>query len=229
MNDSQRRKIDKMDREEAFFTENAADFDGNLQVAKYTPLIATEKSKILAFDAQQTSGFDDKRQAQEIYDARRDELIDLLDVFVLAADIVDDDIEGTAAKFRKPYPRTDQNLIAKATSFNADAAPIRAEMLAAGLPSDAIARLLTVRDAFQQAALVHDTAEEKHAEATGGMNDSFRKMMEYSTKRGKNVQMKYRSNPAKLAAWLVASHLDRAPKRGGGNNGNNNEGGEIPT
>jgi len=34
MNDSQRRKIDKIDREEAFFTTNAADFAGNLQVDK---------------------------------------------------------------------------------------------------------------------------------------------------------------------------------------------------
>jgi len=155
-------------------------------------------------------------------------LIDLIDLFVLAADIVDDDIEGTAAKFRKPYPRTDQNLIAKATSFNADAEPIKSAMFAAGLPTDAIARLLTVRDAFQQAALVHDTAEEKHAEATGGMTDSFRKMMDYSTRRGKNVLMKYRNNPAKLAAWLVASHLDRAPKKSGGDNGGNNNEGGVP-
>jgi hypothetical protein len=213
MNDSQRRKINKIDREEVFFSENAADFAGNLQVEKYTPLIAAEKAKILAFDAQQTSGFDDKRQAQAIYDARRDELIELLDLFVMAADIVADDIEGTAQKFRRPYPRTDQNLIAKATSFQTDATAIKNELVTAGLPSDAIGRLLPLKDAFQQAALAHNSAEEHHAEATGGMAEAFRKMMEYSSKRGKNVKLKYVNNAAKFAGWTTASHLDRPPRR----------------
>lgn len=213
MNDAQRRKIDKVDREEVFFTENAADFSGNALVDKYTPLINTEKAKILAFDALQTSGYDDRRQAQEIYENRRDELIDIIDQYVLAADIVDDEIEGTAAKFRKPYPRTDQNLIAKATSFAADALPIRAELIEAGLPAELFTEITAVRDAFQQAALVHDAAEEKHAEGTGGMSASFRLIMDYSRKRAKAVKMKYRNNPAKMASWTVASHLDRAPKR----------------
>ena len=213
MNDSQRRRMDKIDREEAFFIENAADFTGNAKAQQYTDSINAEKTKILDFDAQQTSGFDDRRQAQEIYDARRDELIDSLEQIVLAAAVVDDDLEGTAVKFRNPYPRTDQNLIAKATSFIADAAPIQTELKNAGLPPEVLSGLPARRDAFQQAGIVRDAAEEKHAEATGGMADSFRKMMNYSEKRGKIVLLKYRNNPAKLAAFMVASHLDRAPRR----------------
>ncbi len=38
-------------------------------------------------------------------------------------------------------------------------------------------------------------------------------MMDYMRSRDKRVRMKFRSNPAKLAAWEIASHLDRAPKR----------------
>jgi hypothetical protein len=226
MNDAQRRKMDKIDREEAFMTDNAADFPSGSHADKWTQLINPEKAKILQFDAAQTSGFDDKRQAQEIYETRRDELVDLLEEFVLAADIVDDDIEGTAAKFKMPRPRTDQNLIAKATSFHADSDTIKTELEEAGLRAGGRGQLITIRDAFQQAALAHDSAEEHHAEATGGMNDSFRKLMQYSRRRDKSVRMKYRNNPAKLAAWTVASHLDRAPKRkkkDDENDGDNNE------
>ncbi|HQU83269.1 MAG TPA: hypothetical protein PKY59_09105 [Pyrinomonadaceae bacterium] len=213
MNDAFRRKMDKIDREEVFFNENGADFSSIAKVADLTVLINAEKAKILAFDAQQTSGFDNKRQAQEIYENRRDDLIDILEQYVLAAGIVDDDIEGTEEKFKMPRPRTDQNLIAKATSFAADALSIRGELIAAGLPAELLTEILVARDAFQQAALAHDAAEEKHAEGTGGMIDSFRKIMEYSRKRGKAVKLKYRANAAKLASWQVASHLDRAPKR----------------
>lgn len=213
MHDSQRRKMDKIDREEAFFTENAADFPANSHGDKMTQLINAEKTKILQFDAAQTSGFDNQRQAQEIYENRRDELVDLLEEFVLAAAIVDDDIEGTAAKFKMPRPRNDQSLIAKAASFHADSADIEAELTAAGLTANARTTLLDLKAEFQQAALAHDTAEEKHAEASGGMTESFRKIMEYSRSRDKSVRLKYRDNAAKLAAWTVASHLERAPKK----------------
>ena len=216
MNDSQRRKADKRDGEDVFMKENAADFPKDSPADKFTKLINAEYDKILAFDAQKTSGIDDRRQAQEIYENRRDELVDLLELFVLAADIVDDDIEGTAAKFKMPRPRTDRSLIAKATSFNADSANIETALIAAELPADGRARLLTIRDAFQQAAAAHDAAKESSGEATGGMSDSFRKMMDLMRRRAKSVQMKYRNNPAKLAAWTVASHLDRAPKGKGG-------------
>lgn len=212
MNDSQRKKTDKLDREDAFMIDNTADFPAPTKAAAQTTEINAERTKVLAFDAKQTSGFDDKRQAQAIYDDNRDELIDLIDKHVLAGKIVDDDIPGTAEKYKKAYPRTDQNLIAKATSFHTDGEAIKEALAEAGFTTEDRARLITVRDAFQQAALARDTSEEHHAEASGGMNASFKKMMDLSRRRDKNVRMKYRDNPAKLAAWTVASHLDRAPK-----------------
>ncbi len=134
---------------------------------------------------------------------------------MLAADIVDDDIEGTAAKFKMPRPRNDRSLIAKATSFNADSAGIEAELVEAGIGANGRARLLTARDGFQQAAADHDAAEVSSGEESGGMSDSFRKLMDLMRRRAKSVQMKYRRNPAKTAAWTVASHLDRAPQSKG--------------
>lgn len=213
MNDSQLRKQDKLNREDAFIIDNAADFPANSPVDKLTGQINTLRQKILDYDAAQDSGFGDKRQSQAIYEERRDQLIDLLDEFALAAAIVDDDIEGTATKFKNSYPRSDQKIIARATSFNADSAGIEDELTEAGLDAGSRARLLTLRDEFQQAAAAHDTAEGQQAEATGGMNDSFRQAMALSNRRDKRVRMKYRSNPAMLAAWTVASHLDRAPKK----------------
>jgi hypothetical protein len=212
MNDSQDRKMDKIDREEAFFTESAADFPASSRGGQLTALINAEKAKILQFDAAQTSGFDDKRQAQEIYENRRDELVDLLETFVLAAAIVDDDFEGTAAKFKMPHPRSDQKLIAKAASFYADSADIEAE-LTAELPANARDRLHNLSISFQQAALANDTAQQSHAGASSGMADSFRKIMDLSRRRDKSVKLKYRDNAAKLGAWTVASHLERAPQK----------------
>lgn len=216
MNDSLLRKNDKLGREDAFVVDNAADFPKDSPVDKLSKQINIERAKALDFDAAQTSGFGDQRQAQEIYETRRDGLIDLLDEFVLAAAIVDDDIEGTAAKFKNSYPRGDQKIIARAASFYNDSVNISSELTEAGLRSGGRDQLLTLHDEFQQAAAAHDTAEERHGEATGGMNAAFRQAMELSSRRDKRIRLKYRQNPAKLAAWEIASHLDRAPKGKGG-------------
>jgi len=213
LNDVQRRKSGKLDREDVFITENSADFPVGSPVAVLTTQINAERAKIEQYAAEKESGYGDRRQAQEIYDTRRDELVDLLDLFQLAAEIIEDDIEGTAAKFKNRYPRTDQILIARATSFHNDSEPIKEQFAEAGATAEKRARLLAARDEFQQAAGAHDAGEERHAEATGGLNDSFKKAMELSSRRDKRVKMKYRNNAAKLAAWKVASHLERAPIR----------------
>lgn len=213
MNRSQVRKNDKLDREDVFIIDNTADFPAGSPVDLLTKEINVERAKILDFDANQASGFADKRSAQEIYEDRRDKLVDLLDKFELAAEIVEDEVEGTAAKFKNRYPRTDQRLIARATAFHADSEGIKDKMNDAGATADDRAALLTVRDEFQQAAAAHDAGQGHHAEATGGLNASFRTAMALSSRRDKRVRMKYRNNPAKLAAWTVASHLERTPKK----------------
>lgn len=213
MNDAQLRKQDKLDREDAFVVDSDADFPAGSPVALLTAEINVERAKILQFDVEKTTGIGNREAAQEMYEDRRDEIIDLLETAELAAEIVDDDIEGTAARFKNNYPRPDHILIARCTAVFNNSEPIKAEMNEAGFTSAMRARLPLARDEFQQAAAAHDTSKERHAAATGGLNDSFRKAMALSKRRDKRIRMKYRNNPAKLAAWTVASHLNRAPKR----------------
>lgn len=226
MNDAQRRKQDKLDREDAFVVDSAADFPAGSSVALLTAEINVERALILQYDAEKVTEKGDRQAAQEMYETRRDEIIDLLDTAELAAEIVEDEIEGTAAQFRNNYPRPDHILIARCTSVFNNSEAIKSEMHEAGFTNSMRTRLLEARDEFQQAAVTHDTSEERHAAATGGLNASFRKAMALSKRRDKRIRMKYRDNAAKLAAWTVASHLDRAPKKnGGGNNSGGNNGG----
>lgn len=213
LNDVERRKQDRLDREDAFIRENAADFPDDSDVGLLTAEINIERSKILAFDAAQESGHADKRSARTIYEQKRDEVVELLDLAELAAEIVEDDIPGTAARFKNRYPRPDHVLVARCTQFYADSENIKNQMDAAGFIKVKRDRLPLVRDEFNQAAVAYDTGEERRAEAKGGIREAFRRSMELSKRRDKRVRMKYRNNPAKLAAWTIASHLDRAPKR----------------
>jgi hypothetical protein len=68
----------------------------------------------------------------DIYENRRDESFERIDRSELAA-IIDDDIEDTAARFKNPYARGDQAIIARATAFYNVSANIKTELVEAGL------------------------------------------------------------------------------------------------
>lgn len=213
MHDAHRRRMDKFDREDVFMTENAADFPAGSPGAVVTGQIKANTAQILTADAEQTSGFDDKNQALAVKGDDRDVLIDNLESIVLAAKGIGDEIPGIAEKYRMPEARSDQNLIAKANSFYADSEADEAKFIEFGLEEDFRAELKTAREEFETSADAADAALEEHSEATGTLDTLFRETMILSRKREAIVKIKYRNNPGKLAAWTVASHLERPPKK----------------
>ena len=213
MNDAHRRRMDKFDREKVFMAENTDDFPAGSPGASVTAQIEANMTQILAADAEQVSGFDDKNQAFSVKGNDRDTLIDELEIIVLAAKGIGNELPGIADKYRLPRPRTDQNLIAKATSFHTDSADDEAKFIEYGLNTDFRASLLSARQEFEASSAQADAALEEHAEATGTLDARFRDTMNLSRKRDAIVRIKYRDNPGKLAAWTVASHLERAPKK----------------
>lgn len=122
-------------------------------------------------------------------------------------------VPGITAKFKMPRPRTDQNLIADADAKYADTEPLEAQFIAVGLDTKFRLYLQTARNAFQTARDEANGALEEHGEAVGALESLWREVSVLSRQRAAMVKLKYRQNPGKLAAWEIASHLDRAPKR----------------
>lgn len=212
MNDNQERKLDKFQRESAFMTDHAADFPKDSPGEKTAKQLADLISEIQTRAAAQISGFDDKAQAFALAKAARKNLVDDLKQMNLAAKAVAGEIAGIENKFRLPRRTTNATLSATARSFHADAAPHEAKFIEYGLPADFLADLQADIDAFEQAAATADSAGESHAEATGALAAAFKSGMALTRKLEAIVKIKYRDNAGKLAAWTVASHLERAPK-----------------
>ncbi|HEX8246881.1 MAG TPA: hypothetical protein VF599_01760 [Pyrinomonadaceae bacterium] len=213
MNDSQRRKFDKFQRESVFMSDNAADFPLNTSGDKVAKDLATLIADIQTLDAAQTSGFDDKRQSHALKNSAVGNLRKSLELMSFAAKAFADEVPGTEEKFRLPRSQNEQILLAKARSFHADAAPLEAKFVEYGLPADFLAGLQADIDAFEQAAEAADSAGESHAEATGALTEAFKRGMTLTRKLEAIVKIKYRDNAGKLAAWTSASHLERAPQR----------------
>ena len=213
MTDAQRRRMEKLQREKVFLTDNAADFPKDSPVDKVSVLINPKMDAVIANDAALTVELGEKRAAQEEKDAARDRLLELLRDFATGAIAIGDDVPGITAQFRVPVNRSDQNLIAAATAFYEASAPHADKFKDVGLENADRENLNTFRDDFATARSAWQSAAEEHAEAVGTLDALFREMMALSAKRSALVKLKYRNNPGKLAAWTVASHLDRAPQR----------------
>lgn len=213
MEDSIKRKLDKFEREEAFMVDNAADFGGATPGAVTAAALSAVIAEIRNLAAEQTSGASTAAQAFGNQNDALDDLIALIKKMNLAARGFDDEIPGSRDQFRMPRNRSQQNLLAAARAFHSDATPLSAKFQEYGLAGTFLDDLQAGIDSVETAGQSADSNVEQRAAATGGLFDAVRRGTSLSRKLNSIVRIKYADNPAKLAAWTVASHLERAPKR----------------
>lgn len=214
MNDAHRRRMDKIDRERVFVTDNAADFPKDSPVDVISDIINAKAIDTLARDADLAAAFGGKSQAMSIKGDRRDNLLEAFREIVLGARAIGNAaVPGITARFKMPEPRSEQNLLATADAFHADTAALEQQFIDVGLDADFRAALITAKNDFQSARDEADSAAEEHGEAVGALDALMREMMAHSRQRAAMVKLKYKNNPGKLAAWAIASHLESAPKK----------------
>jgi hypothetical protein len=213
MKDVITRKLDKFEREEAFMVDSAADFGGATPGATTAAALSAVIAEIQALAADQVSGGSSAAQAFGNQEDALDDLIAFIKKMNLAARAFDDEIPGSRDQFRMPRNRSQQNVLATARAFKTDAASLAEKFIEYGLPGTFLNDLQTAINAVETAAQSADSNVEQRAAATGGLFDAARRGMNLSRKLNAIVRIRYADNPAKLASWTVASHLERAPKR----------------
>ncbi|HEX9959444.1 MAG TPA: hypothetical protein VGB00_00760, partial [Pyrinomonadaceae bacterium] len=213
MKDSQRRKLEKFEREEVFLNDNIADFPPTSPGGKALAELSAVISQIRAFAAAQVSGAGSARQHFGVKDEELDALMRLIRNINRAANAFEDEIPGSDLKFRLPRNRSEQNILATARAFLADAEPLKAKFIEYGLADDFLDKLQALIDAVDERAAAADSAGEQKAGATGGLLDIVRKGMSISRRLDSIVRIKYEDDAARLAAWTTASHLKKAPEK----------------
>ena len=212
MEDSTRRKLEKFEREQAFMGDNAADFPkdspGGKAALKHSEII----NEIRDLAAQQISGFTSAAQSVGNKEDLLDDLTETLRNMNRAANAFEDEAPGSNLKFRMPRNRSQQNLLATARAFHTDAVPLEAKFIEYGLAPTFLADLQALITQIDSTGTAADSGGEQQAAATAGLIDAARRGMDNSRKLNAIVRIKYTNNPQKLAAWTVASHLDKAPQ-----------------
>ncbi|HEX8733939.1 MAG TPA: hypothetical protein VF721_01360 [Pyrinomonadaceae bacterium] len=209
----ERRKVDKLEREEVFLNDNIADFPAASPGGKALAELSAVISEIRTLAAEQVAAESSARQHIGVKDEEIEALRQSVRGINRAAKAFTGEIPGSDLKFRLPRNRSEQNLLATARAFLADAEPLKAKFIEYGLAADCLDKLEALIEAVEERGAAADSAGEQKSGATGGLVEAIRRGMDISRRLDSIVRIKYENNAARLSAWKTASRLERAPKK----------------
>ena len=208
----ERRKLDKFEREQAFLNDNAADFPADSAGGKAAAKLTGVIDEIHALAGEQIGGESAARQSVAGKSDAYEDMWQMIRNINRAANAFSDEVPNIEDRFRLPRIRSQENIAATARAFKTDAAPLAAKFVEYGLANDFLEQMQADIDAFDAENTGADSGGVQRSAATGGLLDAARRGMDVSRKLDSIVKIKYQSNPQKLAAWRVASHLERDPQ-----------------
>src|SRR5205085_7008552 len=121
------------------------------------------------------------------------------------------DSPGLAARFKLP-PMTDQRLVAAARAFLTDAEPLKADFIKNEMPADFLDQLRRHLADFEAAVEAQSRGTERRVSASAGISDVLQRAVRAVQQLNPIVRNKLANDPAALAAWDSARHIESAPK-----------------
>jgi hypothetical protein len=211
MNDGDRRRYEMQLRVTQFGANNAADFTGIAATAfsDLSALVNDSESKA----AFQLSGLGQAARQFKIKDTARENLRDLMAGISRTAKSMEYAINGIRRRFRFQRNMSDAAMLAQAHSWQTEITPYLVDFEAYGMPNTLVADLTALADALEATFGATASAIAVHVAATADMSDKVRQGMTKVRILDGIVRNVYVNNPGKLAAWLSASHVEKAPKK----------------
>lgn len=106
-----------------------------------------------------------------------------------------------------------EDFLVEARAFHTESLVYDADFIAYGLPATFRADLSSLADAFEASFSNTASANAEHVAATADTSAKVREGMVIVRILDGIVKNKYANDPGKLAAWISASHVEKAPKK----------------
>lgn len=193
-------------------TANSADFADVPFVTAAVADLKTQTETIATLSAEKVSATALAKDSLIFKGDAREDLRDALEDISETWRSLGDETGDAQNRFRLPQGNSDQNLIAAGKAFAADAVGSKKLFTDHGMPADFITDLEDKIAAFEQAVTAENAARGERVGTNAAFNEPVRKAKRLVDKLAPAVKRQYRANPKKLAEWLVASHIERAPK-----------------
>ena len=195
---------------DAFGIANAADFLPASMGGQQFALIHAAVPQTATLGAAQVSGADAAHSSVIAKVAGRFHLHDdLLGITTAAHSLALLGTAGLDGKFLMPRSGGDQALLNSARAFQTDAAAFSAQLISLGLSATFLTQLGTDITAFEASITAKGAGVGAQAGATGGLEDTAHKAAIALHVLKTIVPNIYKNNPAKLAEWATASHVEK--------------------
>lgn len=212
MTDSERRRLEMFIRVRQFGEDNTADFPTGTIGATQFAAIDAVIGEVEQFTGDQAASFGDARQLFVSKETARENLREEMYEISQTSRSMEYEFDGIDAKFRMPRNRNDQDLLAVGRAFHAESEQYETAFENYGLGARFREELQSAIDAFEASLNPTGSAIDDQVAATAQIGDAIRRGMIARRILEGVVKNKYRNNVGKLAAWLSASHIEKAPK-----------------
>lgn len=163
--------------------------------------------------AKQVSGSTSAQQGTSSKAAARSALRKALERIRRTARSMSATMPGIDTKFRIPGKATDQELLAVAQACATDATPLKNEFIRFAMPPDFLDDLNELIEDFRRALSVQQTGKVHQVSATAAIEDTLDEALSAERQLDAIVRNTFHDDPARLAAWLSASHVERTPRK----------------
>jgi len=161
--------------------------------------------------AAQVSGVNLERHGTKTRAESREDLRALVTAISRTAEVLQS-VPGVGGNFNLPADTTDRALLATARAFVTDLAPFAAQFEAQELPG-LIADLNERIAALEAAIDTQGSGTTDHVESRGAIEQALERGLDVRRTLDAVVRNKYEGNPAIMAKWTSASHIERAAKK----------------
>ena len=191
--------------------DNAADFTG-IATSKFAELLS-KSGGVAGKNTALQSGFGESGQQIVIKSTAREDLRDEMSDISRTAKSMEYAFDGISDKFLFRRNMPDADILAKARAFYTESAPYEQDFKDYGLDKNFRDDLKTTADAFEASFTAVDSATAEHIAARADIEAEIRDCQIIVRTLDGIVRNIYATNPGKLAAWLAASHVEKAPKK----------------
>lgn len=225
MTDRENRINEMFGRVHAFMEARTGQFAIGSVAAQSHTALGGVRTRLQTHSGRQVSGHGAERQATDGRAAARDALRQFLRAIRRTARVVGEEVPGLAEKFRVPRGDNDQELLAAARAAAADAAPIADRFIAHEMPADFIDHLNELIAALEAKITEQSESAGDHIGSRVEIEQGIEEGLKHVRILNVSIRNKYADDPATLAEWTSASHIEGAPRRKKGNGG----GGSTPS
>ena len=213
MKDTERRRLEMFIRVREFGTAHTAQFPPASFAGEQLIILESAINALETHASAQVSGRSTAREGAASKAAARDELMRDLEAISRTARAMAQTTPGLSDKFRIPHNQSNQTVLAVARAAAADALPLKAEFIRRGMPTDFLEDLQADIDEMEEAITRKEQGAGSHVAATAAIDTEIERGMNAVRELDPVMRNTFSADPATLAAWTSASHVERPPRR----------------